>query len=81
MKKQNTETVSYLKISDATTKEFQAKLDVHLDKNPGSSIEDLNASMKYVANAVMKRTFRKKTTDCRDKLVSPLWFTNSILRC
>ena len=28
MKKQNTETVSYLKISDATTKEFQAKLDV-----------------------------------------------------
>ena len=77
MKKQNTENVSYLKISDATTKEFQAKLDVHLDKNPGSSIEDLNASMKYIANAVMKRTFRK-TTDCRDKLVSPLWFTNSI---
>ena len=65
------------KISDATRKEFQAKLDAHLKENPSSSIDDINASMRYISDAVMKRTFRK-TTDCRDKLASPLWFRDSI---
>ena len=76
-RKQLTETVSYLKITDVTTEEFRDRLDAHLKENPSTSLEDLNINMRNIADSVMKRSFRK-TTDSRGQLVSPLWFTINI---
>ena len=74
---QTTELVTYFKISEATTDEYKKRLEARLRENPSANLTDLNKNMKNVADAVMKRTFRK-TIDCRGKLSSPLWFTNSI---
>ena len=77
--KKRMENVSYYKISETRTEDFNTKLEAHLRENPTKDIRDLNSGMKNNANAVVKRTF-KKSTDDGEKLASPLWFTSSIKR-